>query len=218
MKTIIFDLDGTLIDSLTDIAICANQVLEEFKYPTHKIEDYKRFVGDGAKVLIQNAMPKDISDSELNLALERFKKLYDNNIYGNTKPYDGIYQLLDNLKKENYSINVLSNKPHKFTLQYIDKLFEDNIFDEVHGQKDNIPKKPAPDGAINISKALNIQLKDILYIGDTGTDMKTAVNAGMVPVGVLWGFREKDELLEHGAKHLVESPEKLWELIKSYNL
>ena len=181
------------------------------------MDAYKYFVGDGAKVLIQNAMPKDVNSQQIEIALEKFKELYDRNIYGNTKPYDGIYEMLESLQNENYSLNILSNKPHKFTVQYIDKLFSNFSFDEIHGQKENIPKKPDPAGAINISKALNVELKDILYIGDTGTDMKTAVSAGMIPIGVLWGFREKEELLENGAKHLVETPQKLFELIKEYS-
>ncbi len=217
MKTVIFDLDGTLIDSLTDIAICANKVLKELNHPTHTIEKYKDFVGDGAKILIQNAMPKNASLNDVDIALDMFKEIYEQNIYENTKPYEGIYELLENLQRNNYSLNVLSNKPHKFTLQYVQKLFSDFTFDEVHGQKDGVEKKPDPIGAINISKALNVELKDIFYIGDTGTDMKTAVNAGMIPIGVLWGFRGEDELLEHGAKHLVESPQKLWELIKNHS-
>lgn len=211
-NSIIFDLDGTLIDSLKDIAICANEVLKELNYPTHTVEKYKDFVGDGARILVKNALP-EVNEEELEIALKRFIDVYELNIHNHTKPYDGIYDLLKKLEKENFLMGILSNKPHAFTLKYAQALFGDFNFREVHGQKEHIPKKPDPIGAINIAKSFDIPCEQIFYVGDTATDMKTAKNAGMIAIGVLWGFRGKDELLENGADHIVENPATLWEVI-----
>lgn len=205
-KAIIFDLDGTLIDSLTDIAICANKVLEEFNYPTHEIEDYKKFVGGGALFLMKNCSPEDSSEEVINELFERFKVVYDQKFQANTKPYDGIYELLESLRKTDVKIGVLSNKPHKFTLKYVEEFFSEYTFEEVHGQKEEIPKKPDPVGAINIAKALDIPCEEIFFIGDSDVDMQTAKNAKMKAVGVSWGFRGVEELLENGADYIVKKP------------
>ena len=137
-KTIIFDLDGTLIDSLEDIAVCMNKVLEELNLPVHKIDDYKYFVGSGVDVLVNNAL-KDSSQEIRKEVLKRFKKEYDQQLHAKTKPYEGIYQLLDELKKLDYNLAVLSNKPHDFTIAYVKHLFKDYNFKEIHGQKEEIP-------------------------------------------------------------------------------
>ncbi len=205
-KAFIFDLDGTLIDSLTDIALCANKVLEEFKLPTHSIEDYKTFVGGGAEVLIENCTPKNSSEELIQKVLEQFKIVYDQNLQGNTQPYDGVYELLERLKNQNCKLGVLSNKPHKFTLKYVEQFFSSYNISEAHGQKENVPKKPNPIGAINIAKAFDIAYEDIYFIGDSDVDMKTAKNAGMIAVGVRWGFRGVEELIENGADFIVDTP------------
>ncbi len=202
----IFDLDGTLIDSLTDIALCANKVLEEFSLPTHKIEDYKTFVGGGAEVLIENCTPKNSSKELIQEVLKQFKIVYDQNLQGNTQPYDGIYELLETLKNQNYKVGVLSNKPHKFTLKYVEQFFSSYNISEPHGQKEEVPKKPDPTGAINIAKSFNMPHENIYFIGDSDVDMQTAKNAGMIAVGVRWGFRGVDELLENGADFIVDTP------------
>jgi len=216
MKAVIFDLDGTLINSLEDIAICANQVLKELNHDRHEIQDYKKFVGDGALFLMQNALPKQCSAQEIEFGFQRFKEVYDLNIHKNTKPYEGIYDLLNKLEALNVKKGILSNKPHKFTLKYTQNLFNDYIFDEVHGQKEGILKKPDPTMAIQIAKNLNIPCEKIFYVGDTATDIKTAQNANMKSVGVLWGFRTKKELEEQGADFIVETPLELWELLKTH--
>lgn len=205
-KAIIFDLDGTLIDSLTDIALCANEVLKEFNLPTHEIEDYKSFVGGGALFLMKNCSPKQTSKEEIQKLFKRFKEVYDTAVYSNTKPYDGVYELLDALAEKEIKIGVLSNKPHEFTLKYVEKFFNHYNFQEIHGQKETIPKKPDPIGAINIANAFDLSCHNILFIGDSDVDMQTAKNAQMIAVGVKWGFRSVDELLEHGANHIVETP------------
>jgi len=213
-KAIIFDLDGTLLDSLTDIALCANEVLKEFNHPTHEIEDYKKFVGGGALFLMRNCSLKNSSNEEINRLFERFKEVYDTAVYSNTKPYDGVFELLDNLSKHDYKIGVLSNKPHRFTLKYVDKFFDKYNFCEVHGQKESIPKKPDPIGAINIAQAFKMECKNILFVGDSDVDMQTAKNAGMTAVGVNWGFRTIEELKEHGADYIVDTPLDIIDLLQ----
>ena len=213
-KAIIFDLDGTLIDSLTDIALCANEVLKEFDYPTHEIEDYKKFVGGGALFLMKNCSPDNLLDDEIYKLFERFKEVYDTAVYTNTKPYDGVYELLDELTNRDYKIGVLSNKPHEFTIKYVEKFFDKYELQEVHGQKEHIPKKPDPAGAINIANSFNLSRENILFVGDSDVDMQTATNAKMIAVGVEWGFRGVDELIEHGAKHIVKTPLDILDLLE----
>lgn len=211
-KTIIFDLDGTLIDSIEDIAICMNKVLESLNLPIHKMEDYKYFVGSGVDVLVENAL-KNSSQEIKKEVLIRFKKEYDQKLHTNTKPYEGIYELLDELKKLNHNIAVLSNKPHDFTVEYVNYLFKDYGFKEVHGQKVEIPRKPHPIGATNIAKALNIPCEEIFFVGDTMVDMQTAKSANMIAIGVLWGFRDEKELMENGADFIVKHPLDILEII-----
>ena len=213
-KTIIFDLDGTLIDSLEDIAVCMNKVLEELNLPIHKIDDYKYFVGSGVDVLVNNAL-KDSSQEIKNEVLKRFKKEYDQQLHAKTKPYAGIYELLDELKKLDYNLAVLSNKPHDFTVAYINHLFKNYNFKEVHGQKKEVQRKPDPIGAINIAKALNVPCDEIFFVGDTMVDMQTAKSANMKAIGVLWGFRDEKELLTNGADFIVKHPLEILEIVNN---
>jgi phosphoglycolate phosphatase len=213
-KTVIFDLDGTLIDSIKDIAICCNIILEKNEYKTHEIEAYNHFAGDGIKMLVKNAMDKNTSEEIVDNISMQMRGIYDNGkVHENTKPYDGIVELLDDLKELNYSLSVLSNKPHNATNAYVNHLFKDTIFDEVHGQKEGIPRKPDPIGAINIANTLNTNPKDIYFVGDTSTDMKTAKGAGMIAIGVAWGFRDKSELLAHGADYIAHDAKELFEIL-----
>lgn len=213
-KALIFDLDGTLIDSLTDIALCANEVLKEFNLPIHEIEEYKLFVGSGSQILIENCTPKNTSNKLITKILKRFKIVYDGKLQGNTKPYDGINKVLETLKNKNYKIGVLSNKPHEFTIKYVEEFFSDYNIIEVHGQKDSVPAKPHPIGAINIAEKFNLPSEDIFFIGDSDVDMKTAKSAGMVAIGVSWGFRSVEELKENGADFIVKTPHDILELLK----
>ncbi len=208
-KTIIFDLDGTLIDSLEDIAVCMNQVLEELNLPIHKINDYKYFVGGGISVLVENslnALNRDITDELKEKVTQRFKEIYDQKLHLKTKPYDGIYELLDELKNLDFNIAILSNKPHEFTIAYANNLFSKYELKEIHGQKKDIPKKPDPIAAINIAKEFGTPCEKVYFVGDTMVDMQTAKNANMIAIGVLWGFRDEKELNENGADFLVNHP------------
>lgn len=211
---LIFDLDGTLIDSLTDIALCANIVLREFNLPTHEIQQYKYFVGGGAEVLVNNAIASNASKQLNQEVLKRFKEVYDSELHLNTKPYDGIYELLDILNENKIKVAILSNKPHEFTIKYVKEFFAkyNNIL-EVHGSKETIPKKPNPKAALQIASSLNLKCEDIYFVGDSDVDMQTAKNANMKAVGVSWGFRGPKELIENGADHIVTTPIDIFNLI-----
>ena len=213
-KTIIFDLDGTLLDSIEDIAFSMNKVLESLELPAHKIEDYKYFVGGGVDVLVENALngkSKEIKDE----VIKKFKVEYDGKLHSKTLPYAGIYDLLDELKKLECNLAVLSNKPHEFTVTYVNHFFKDYNFKEVHGQKDGTPKKPNPIQALNIASKLNINPKDIFFVGDTKVDMQTAKNSNMCAIGVLWGFRDEKELKDFGADFIVEKPLDILKIISN---
>ena len=205
-KVIIFDLDGTLIDSLEDIAVCMNQVLKELNLPYYEIEDYKYFVGGGISILVNNVLDKKTSQEIKEEVTSRFKEVYDQKLHKKTLPYDGIYALLDELKELDFKIGILSNKPHEFTLQYTNNLFSKYNIKEIHGQKKEIPKKPNPIAAINIAKIFETPCEEVYFVGDTMVDMQTAKNANMKAIGVLWGFRDKAELLNNGADYLVKHP------------
>ncbi|MDD2895211.1 MAG: HAD family hydrolase [Aliarcobacter sp.] len=217
-KTIIFDLDGTLIDSLEDIAVCMNQVLKELDLSTHEMNDYKYFVGGGISVLVDNALNalnKEISDELKEKVTQRFKEIYDQKLHAKTKPYEGIYELLDELVKLDYNIGILSNKPHEFTLAYADSLFSKYNIPQIHGQKCNVPKKPDPSAAIMIANSFNSPCEETYFVGDTMVDMQTAVNAKMIGIGVLWGFRDEEELMENGATFVVKHPLDILEIVKN---
>jgi len=211
-KLVIFDLDGTLLDSLKDIALAANKVLEEFGYEPYEIDEYRKFVGDGARALVKSALPDTLQESEIDKALELFKSNYSNKIHGNTKPYEGIYTMLDTLSSH-CDFALLSNKPHKFTLEYMEIFFKEYKFKQIHGQKDEVPRKPDPSGAFNILKSLDKEYEKVFYVGDTATDMKTAVAAKLIPIGILWGYQDEENLTLHGAQFIVETPKNLSEII-----
>ena len=212
-KTVIFDLDGTLLDSIEDIASSMNKVLESLQLPTHKIEDYKHFVGGGVDILVENALnnqSKEIKDE----VIKRFKIEYDGKLHSKTLPYDGIYELLDELKKLDINLAVLSNKPHEFTVSYVNHFFKNYNFKEIHGQKKDVPKKPDPKAALDIVKCLNSSCENTYFIGDTKIDMQTAKSANMTAIGVLWGFRDEKELRDFGADFIVSNPLEILKIIK----
>ena len=212
-KTVIFDLDGTLLDSIEDIASSMNKVLESLQLPTHKIEDYKHFVGGGVDILVENALSnqsKEIKDE----VTKRFKIEYDGKLHSKTLPYDGIYDLLDELKKLDINLAVLSNKPHEFTVSYVNHFFKNYNFKEIHGQKKDVPKKPDPKAALDIVKCLDSSCENTYFIGDTKIDMQTAKSANMTAIGVLWGFRDEKELRDFGADFIVSNPLEILKIIK----
>lgn len=213
-KAVLFDLDGTLLDTIEDIRDSMNSVLSTNGYPVHDSEAYKYFVGDGMKTLVLRALPKGTySTQQIDNYLQANKAEYAMRWSDKTMLYPGIGSLLDGLAGKGVKCAVLSNKPDAFTKQIIEKLLANWTFYPIFGERQGVPKKPDPAGALEIASILKVKPEECLYLGDTGVDMKTANAAGMYAIGVLWGFRKADELLENGANVLISDPLQVLELL-----
>lgn len=212
MKAVIFDLDGTLLDTIKSIELCGNKALKEYGYEPIPREKYCYFAGDGAKELVCR-MLRERGDEELkdlDKVYEKYCEFFQTDCLYQVDPYEGIPELLEKMKEAGMKMAVLSNKPHGRTVDVIEKFFGKGYFDWVQGQKDGLPKKPSPKGALEIVEKWRMDPKDCLYVGDTDTDMKTGKSAGMYTVGVLWGFRNRKELEENGADVIIEKPKELY--------
>jgi len=206
-QAVIFDLDGTLLDTLEDIGATVNRVLSARGFPVHPIDAYRFFVGDGVAKLIERALPADKQDAEtVRSCLEAYREDYDQHWNVKTRLYDGVSAMLDALTDLGLKLAILSNKPHEFTERCVREYLSQWSFDVVFGQRDGVPLKPDPAGALAIAHILGIPPAACLYLGDTAVDIQTAIAAGMTPVGVLWGFRPAQELQESGAQILIEQP------------
>lgn len=213
-KAAIFDLDGTLLDTIEDIGDSMNYVLAMKGYPIHGIEEYKYFVGDGIRNLVSRALPADKRDEDsVKAALAAMRDVYSKRWDVKTRPYPGITDMLDALTDNEIKLSVLSNKTDDITNMIIKKLLPLWSFYPVFGERRGVPKKPDPAGAFEIIRILGIKPGECLYIGDTGIDMKTAAAAGLYSVGVLWGFRNAEELVENGARTLISHPLDLLSLL-----
>lgn len=214
-KAIIFDLDGTLLDTLSDLADSMNRVLVRNGFPAHPVDHYRYFVGDGVEILISRVLPRKSQDNELirKLVAEMMEE-YGRNWRDKTKPYDGIENMLTSVAERGLRLNILSNKPDAMTRLVVATFFPGHRFEHVAGAKENFPKKPDPAAALAIANNLGVSGQEILYLGDTATDMKTAVNAGMHALGALWGFRTADELIGNGARELLAEPSEILRYIR----
>ena len=207
-KAIIFDLDGTLSDSIHSIKYCGDKAMEAVGFGPFSIADYKYFVGDGAANLIKRALIAS-GDKELGRferAFAVYREIFREYCMYQVEPYDGIRELLAALKEKGLKLAVLSNKPHAETINVIETLFGKDYFHVIQGQKDNVAIKPSPEGVFQILESLQLTADEILYLGDTATDMKTGKAAGAFTIGALWGFRERKELEEGGADVIISHP------------
>jgi len=211
-KAVIFDLDGTLLDTLKDIAISCNHVLENYNKTPLLIEEYKNVVGLGAAQLFKDLLPT-LSQSEQIEALALFEKHYAKQFDKNTKMYKNINKMLTFFQVRGIKMAVLSNKPNSFTKKCVMKYLRNWKFDAVYGIRDGIPRKPDPLGAVEILKELHVDSSECLFVGDMKIDMITANSANITPIGVLWGFRGREELVEHGAKYIVKDPIEIIKLL-----
>lgn len=214
-KSVIFDLDGTLLDTLFDLGDSMNNVLERKGFPPHTIEKYRYMIGKGVEFLVKSALPPGNRDETTVKKLSaEYRDEYDKNWRNHTKPYEGIVELINKLSSRGMKLAVLSNKPHDPALECMSEFLPFEKFDIILGHRQGTLTKPDPGGAVEISKQLNIPPDQFIYLGDTDVDMKTAAAAGMYPVGVLWGFRTGEELTENGAKALIKEPMELFKIIK----
>jgi phosphoglycolate phosphatase len=215
-RAVLFDLDGTLLNTLEDLSDAMNRVLEKEGFPTHRVDAYRYFVGNGSSMLVKRALPPERREDDglIRSCLDRFLGEYRLNWMVKTRPYDGVPALLEGLTGQGFKMAVLSNKIDEITKESVAHLLSLWRFDTVVGQRQGVPAKPDPTAALEIAGRLGVSPAEFVYVGDSAVDMKTAVGAGMFPVGALWGFRSEDELLDGGARVLIGEPQDLLRFLK----
>lgn len=207
-RAVIFDLDGTLADSLGDIGGAMNEALKARGLLEHPLIAYHQFIGEGVEQLARRAAPT-LDEIHVKRLVDEYRERYAARIDAATRPYEGISELLDGLVAAQLPLAVLSNKRDDFTVELMRRRFSRWPFRAVRGERPDVPRKPHPAAALEIATVLDIPPTDCAFVGDTAIDMRTAVAAGMQPIGVLWGFRGREELLEAGAKRLIAHPREL---------
>ncbi|MFN2343326.1 MAG: HAD family hydrolase [Desulfonatronovibrio sp.] len=207
---IIFDLDGTLLNTLQDLADSVNSVLAARGWPEHPVEAYRFFVGNGMNMLIRRAVPENVRNQDvLNQCTQAVRQEYSRRWAVKTAPYPGILHILDRLKKNGITMGVLSNKPHEATLETVSHFFPHDYFQVVQGALPQNALKPDPAAALDMAARMGKDPRQIYFLGDSNVDMLTACNANMIALGAVWGFRNREELIGAGAAHLLEKPREL---------
>jgi phosphoglycolate phosphatase len=215
-QAVLFDLDGTLLNTIDDLTDAMNVTLAGAGFPPRTVGECKVFVGEGAESFILRSLPEGRRDKQtLAQVAPLYREAYTRNWACKTRPYEGVPELLDALAGRKLKLAVLSNKPDDFTRHMVEKLLPRWRFDAVVGARPSAPKKPDPTVALQIADSLGVEPRRFLYLGDTNTDMQTALAAGMFPVGALWGFRTAEELRASGAKVLAAKPEDVIEVVES---
>lgn len=209
----IFDLDGTILNTLEDLADSTNYALKTCGYPERTMDEVRQFVGNGIRKLMERAVPEETPVEEIDRVHETFTAHYKVHCADKTRPYDGIMELLQNLKKDGCKLAVVSNKAD-YGVQELCKQYFDGVFDFAVGEREGIRKKPAPDSVNEVLKTLECSRDRAVYIGDSDVDIQTAANAQMDHIIVEWGFRDVQFLISQGAKVLVEKPEEILEIVE----
>lgn len=212
-KACLFDLDGTLLDTVESIAYVANKVLVHYGLSPQPIADFNYYAGDGADELMKRSIHAAGGDfSYLDEARKMYRDLFAKDPLYRVQPYEGIVETLQRLKSQGVKLAVCSNKPHLAALGAIHGMFEEDMFDVIQGQVSSILRKPAPDSAVMIAEKLGVLVQECIYVGDTDTDMQTGNAANMYTVGVLWGFRNRAELEQNHACQIIEHPKELLDI------
>lgn len=204
-KTYIFDLDGTLLSTLNDLASSTNYALRWAGMPERTIEEVRMFVGNGVKLLMERAIPEGVDNPKFEETYAKFREHYMEHNLDTTRPYDGVPELLHELKRRGKHLAIVSNKFYAATQDLAKHFFPDTI-EVAIGERENIRKKPAPDTVLEALRQLNVSKENAVYIGDSDVDIMTAKNSGLPCISVLWGFRDKDFLIEHGGSLFVDKP------------
>ncbi len=215
MKACIFDLDGTLTDTLESLAYSVKATLLEMGLEEITTDECRRFVGNGARRLMECALEAagDKTGSRIDEGMEIYGRIFDANCTYHVTPYDGIPQMITRLRAVGLKLAVLSNKPHVQTVKVVREIFGDDIFDCVQGQMEGLKRKPDPEGVYKVLERLHTEKEDCLYIGDSEVDVQTACNAGITCIGAAWGFRSREVLADAGAEHIIDMPEELLQYV-----
>ena len=216
IRAVIFDLDGTLVHSLPGIAASLNRTLEGCSLPTHSESAVRGFIGDGMRVLIQRALPHELPDAELDSMVTSLKHDYAQTWKDGTTPYLGVSEALKKLTTAQVGTAVLSNKPHIFCQEITDYLFPETKFSSVIGQREGIPAKPDPSGAIEMARTLNTPCSEIAFLGDSTVDLITAKNAGMIPIAATWGYHDQDALAAENPAYSIDHISELLPIIQNH--
>ena len=204
--TVVFDLDGTLLDTLQDLANAVNYALQKQGMPKRTLEEVRQFVGNGVRLLMIRAVPDGESNPLFEETFELFKEYYGEHCNDNTKPYAGVVELIETLKVKGYAVAIVSNKID-FAVKELNELYFKGLVPVAIGEKEGIRRKPAPDTVFEASKELGKTKEEAVYVGDSDVDLETAKNSGMPCISVLWGFRDKEFLAEHGAERYAKKAE-----------
>ena len=208
-NTYIFDLDGTLLSTLGDLAASCNYALRTNGLPERTIDEVRQFVGNGVKKLMERAIPGGLDNYKFDKTYADFRQHYMQHNLDTTKPYDGVMEMLEELRKRGKKVAVVSNKFYAATQELCRHFFGEELVPVAIGEREDIRKKPAPDTVLEALRQLHATADGAVYIGDSDVDIDTARNSGMPCISVLWGFRDKDFLIQHGATTLVERPEEI---------
>lgn len=216
IKTVIFDLDGTLLDTVATIAYYCNKALDKFGFKTAPKEKYLHFAGNGAKVLIERALSYggEWTEEDFNKVYDEYNLIYNEQPLYLTEPYNNIVSLLNELKNRGTNIAVLSNKPDYATKEVVKDIFGEGVFNVCRGAMENVPLKPAPDAVFDIMDEIGAKKEETVFVGDTYVDIETGKNAGLTTIGVLWGFRGEEELKRAGANYIVSDALEIVDLVE----
>lgn len=213
-KAVIFDLDGTLVDSLADLADSVNEMLARHGYPLHSLEQYRYFVGNGSQKLVERALPPKQGAATIEAALSEYKEIYSTHYLQKTQPYAGIKELLEKLHSIGVPLAVCTNKHQEAAHNIVEALFGSNVFRYVSGDRPGCKRKPDSTEVLRLAALLGVSPSETAYLGDSRVDMQTAVQAGFLPIGVSWGFRPQAELLDNGAVMVLSEPLELMEKVQ----
>ena len=212
-KAAIFDMDGTLTDTLADLFDSVNEMLDHYNFPRRTLDEVRQFVGNGARKLMIRSLPADKADF-IDAALKFYNDCYARNCLNKVRPYAGVMELLTALEAKKIPLGICTNKQHFAAVAIAEKILTPIKFGYVSGDEPNQPRKPNPTRALAGAKIFGVAPEDVAYFGDTAVDMQTAINAGFLPIGVTWGFRPRSELVDSGAKIIIDNPLEILEQIK----